>query len=37
MSREIFEFSLLIDQEFEPAERPLTGFISFLLRLFKLS
>lgn len=36
MSREIFEFSALIDDEFDVVEKPVKGFFAFLISLFKL-
>lgn len=35
MSRELLEFSLLIDEQFDVTEKPHKNFIDFLLSLFK--
>ncbi len=35
MSREIAEFSEMIDDQFEVFEKPVLGFLSFLWNFFK--
>ncbi len=35
MSREIIDFSNLIDEQFDFVEEPVRGFIQFILSLFR--
>ncbi len=34
MSQEIYDFSEMIDEQFEIIEKPVTGFFNFIIGLF---